>query len=39
MIFHQSMVKIIAVILAIIGLCVGVNATFFQTRGLWKQQP
>ena len=33
MIFHQSMVKIIAVILAIIGLCVGVNVTFFQTRG------
>ena len=33
MIFHQSMVKIIAGILAIIGLCVGVNVTFFQTRG------
>lgn len=29
MIFHQSMVKIIAGILAIIGLCVGVNVTFF----------
>ena len=27
------MVKIFAVILAIIGLCVGVNVTFFQTRG------